>query len=246
MAYFRYPGLSRRNGLEHAVFSRLGGLSRPPFHSLNVSYAVGDRPECVRGNLRKVQEFLGAESVVYTHQAHGEEILILRKDRWKADEPVVTADAMITDAPGIALLIKQADCQAVILYDPEKKAAANVHCGWRGNVRNILGLVVSRMHDAFSCRPSNLLAAVGPSLGPCCAEFVDYKKIFPPSFRPFMVGENHFNLWAVSFQQLLDAGLKAENIELAGLCTRCRTDLFFSYRGEGKTGRFAAVAMLKG
>ncbi len=160
----------------------------------------------------------------------------------KVETPSV--DAVITDTPNIAILVKQADCQGVIIFDPEKRVVANVHCGWRGNAKNILGNVVTRMKHDFGCKGRDLLATIGPSLGPCCAEFVGHEKIFPNSFEEFMVRENYFNLWAISEWQLLNAGLRQENIEIASICTRCRTDLFYSYRGEGETGRFGSVVML--
>jgi copper oxidase (laccase) domain-containing protein len=77
------------------------------------------------------------------------------------------ADAMVTNLTGVALMVKQADCQAVILFDPEKKVVANVHCGWRGNTANLLGRVIDRMKASFGCTPAALRAAIGPSLGPC-------------------------------------------------------------------------------
>jgi YfiH family protein len=147
--------------------------------------------------------------------------------------------------PHVGLLIKQADCQAVILYDPDKHVLANVHCGWRGNVADILGTTVKHMSRDFECKPVDILAGIGPSLGPCCGEFKGYEDIFPASFRPFMVSENYFDLWSLSRNQLIAAGLKKGNIQTAGVCTKCRTDLFFSYRAEGATGRFGTVAMLK-
>jgi copper oxidase (laccase) domain-containing protein len=101
------------------------------------------------------------------------------------------------------------------------------------------------MGNEFGCDPSLLRAAIGPSLGPCCAEFVTYREIFPEGFSAFMTRENYFDLWAVSRSQLLASGLKDRHIESADWCTRCRTDLFFSHRGEGVTGRFATVVMLK-
>ncbi len=100
------------------------------------------------------------------------------------------------------------------------------------------------MKKDFGCIESHLLAGVSPSLGPCCAEFVSHKEIFPDAFKRFMVQENYFDLWAISRLQLESAGLKGCNIEIAGICTRCKADLFYSYRGEGKTGRFGAIAML--
>jgi len=242
---FRYPKLSRHPGLVHRVFTRCGGVSDPPYESLNSSYTVADRPENVKANLKKIKKAIKAEQLMFMTQEHGEDIVILRKDYFGSHTGIPSADAMITNMPHIALMVKQADCQGVIIFDPEKKVIANVHCGWRGNLRNILGNVVISMTRDFGCRPSDLLAAIGPSLGPCCAEFVSHKDIFPGHFETFLVRENYFDLWAISCWQLLRAGLKRENIEVSGICTRCRTDLFYSYRAEGKTGRFATVAMLQ-
>jgi YfiH family protein len=157
----------------------------------------------------------------------------------------IRADGLVTNVPGAGLVIKQADCQAVILYDPVRRVVANVHCGWRGSVAGILGNAVRTMAKEFGCSPETVLAGVGPSLGPCCGEFKGHEAIFPRSFRAFEVRGDHFDLWALSTHQLVEAGLQRENIALARVCTRCRTDLFFSYRGEGVTGRFATVAMLR-
>lgn len=245
VSYFQFPGLSSNKQLMHGVFTRHGGASDPPFDSLNTSYAVGDRPEKVAENIKKIQEVVKAENVVYMNQAHGEGIFVFNRNNMELSGEVPTADAMITDVPCRALLVQQADCQGTIIYDPKRHAVANVHCGWRGSVQNILGRVVKRMEAEYGCKSSDLLAAIGPSLGPCCAEFVSYRDIFPAVFDRFRVRKNHFNLWAVSCWQLQGAGLKTDNIEVAGICTRCRTDLFYSYRGEGKTGRFGTVVMLR-
>ena len=142
-------------------------------------------------------------------------------------------------------MVKQADCQGVILTDLVRGVVAVVHCGWRGSVGNILGTVTERMKSEFRCSVSNISAAIGPSLGPCCAEFITYGDIFPPHFTAFRVGKNHFDLWDLSLKQLLESGLDRDRIEIAGICTKCNVDLFYSYRAEGKTGRFATVAMLR-
>jgi len=243
---FRYPGLSATQELTHGVFARRGGWSAPPYESLNVSFSVGDRAEHVRGNLAKVQNEVEGARLIYLDQLHGKEVHVFRASVGLPSGNHYPGDAMITDVPGVGLMIKQADCQSVILYDPERRVVANVHCGWRGSVQNILGGVVARLKQDFSCKPLGILAAIGPSLGPCCGEFMDYKKIFPREFEQFMVREHVFDMWAISCWQLIGAGLLAENIELASICTRCRTDLFFSYRGEGVTGRFCTVVMLNG
>jgi len=231
--------------VKHAVYTRHGGISEAPYHHLNVSSAVGDEAEHVAANLRTIRLALGARHLVGMQQVHGSHILILTDDRAQGLEQPLEADAVVTNLPGVALMVKQADCQAVILVDPEKSVIANVHCGWRGNTANLLGKVIERMRGTFGSDPATLFAAIGPSLGPCCAEFTTFESLFPESFRRFMVKTNYFDLWEVSRWQLLQAGLREDRIEVAGLCTRCRTDLFFSYRGEGTTGRFATVAMLE-
>jgi len=242
---FQFPGLSVYPELAHFVFTRHGGVSDSAFRSLNVSSSAGDSVKNVETNLSMIREITGATSLRFMNQVHGKNIVILRESDFQDRRAPLTADAMITDLAGVALLVKQADCQAVILYDPVKKVVSNVHCGWRGNAHGLLAAVIASMRTEFGCDPSQLRAAIGPSLGPCCAEFVTYQEIFPESFRPFMIRDNYFDLWAISRSQLLESGLKEANIESADLCTRCRTDLFYSYRGEGKTGRFATVVMLK-
>jgi YfiH family protein len=188
---------------------------------------------------------MGAERLIFMNQVHGKKVLTLHQGHSEGLREVAHVDAIITDRPDLAIMVKQADCQAVILFDPTRGVMSNVHCGWKGNAYNILGSVVRRMTSEFGCRQSNLMAAIGPSLGPCCAEFITHEQIFPEKFRQFMVRENFFDLWKISRWQLLEAGLNEKNLEVAGICTVCRTDMFYSYRAEGLTGRFATVAMLK-
>jgi len=242
----QFPRLVSHDRLVHAVFTRKGGVSEAPYDTLNVSYDTDDRPECVSKNMQIIRDAIGAKDLAFMNQVHGKEILVLRQHDFDGLREPVNADAMITDIPQLALMVKQADCQGVLLFDPTKGVVANVHCGWRGNVINILRSVVERMTSDFGCLATDLAAAIGPSLGPCCSEFIDYERVFPPDFRHFMVREAYFNLWEISHHQLLEAGLRKEHIEVAGICTRCQTDLFYSYRGEGETGRFATVVMLKG
>jgi YfiH family protein len=242
---FYYTLLSNYSDLFHGVFTRKGGVSVPPYDQLNTSFSVGDLPHAVKSNLRILQEAVGARYLVYMNQSHGNAAFLLNKRHLQKGWNPPAVDAMITDLPHVAVLVQQADCQAVILFDPEKRVVANVHCGWRGNVTNILGQVVHTMRRAYGTSPDRLIAAIGPSLGPCCAEFVDHRELFPEKFKKFQVRENHFNLWALSSSQLVGAGLLKEHIACAQMCTRCRTDLFYSYRGEGTTGRFGTLVMLK-
>ena len=97
------------------------------------------------------------------------------------------------------------------------------------------------MQKQFKCDPAQLVAGIGPSLGPCCAEFIHYRKEIPEIYWPYKEANDHFNFWAISRDQLTDAGLLPDNIEISNMCTCCNTALIFSYRAEGQTGRFAAV-----
>jgi polyphenol oxidase len=244
--FLQFPGLSQVQGLRHAVYTRHGGNSPPPYQSLNTSASVGDRADHVGMNLETIQQAFDAPTLRGMTQVHGENILMVtgpRRAEPQNDAP--PADAMATSLQGVALMVKQADCQAVLLVDPGRKAVAVAHCGWRGNVANLPAKVVERMRKAFSCAPGEIRAAIGPSLGPCCAEFTSHEDLFPPHFSRFMVRKNYFDLWGITRRQLVEAGLKKDRIEIAEICTRCRTDLFFSYRGEGRTGRFATLIMLE-
>lgn len=244
IVHFQFPRLAQDPGLVHAVFTRRGGVSTPPFSSLNTSYGTGDAPDRVRRNLSTILNVMGGKYILYLNQVHGRNILELPRGGSPEFPQGVEADAVITNRRHLALMVKQADCQGIILFDRGAGAVAAVHCGWRGSVLNLLGSVVGRMVSNFACRRSRLQAAIGPSLGPCCAEFKSHREIFPDDFRSSMIRENYFDLWQISRRQLLEAGLEEGNIEIAEVCTVCRTDLFFSYRKERTTGRFATAAML--
>jgi len=243
--YLQFPQLSQYADLAHAVFTRRGGVSPPPFDTLNTSFSTGDQEDRVGANLKRIKHAMGAKRLIFMNQVHGTGIWVLRKARPHLSDQPVQADAVITDLQDVAIMVKQADCQAVILFDPGKRVVANVHCGWRGNTHDFLATVLKRMKTEFGVEPADLRAAIGPSLGPCCAEFVTHRKLFPQLFSRFMVRKDYFDLWKISRWQLVEAGLSEDHIEIAGMCTRCRTDFFYSYRAEKVTGRSATVAMLR-
>ena len=241
---FQFDAMKRFRELTHAVVCRSGGVSRPPFDSLNLGRGVGDVPEAVAANRRRLRQLTGGGVHVYASQRHGTDVGVVTGPV-DHGEPIRTyprpVDALITDVPGVRLLIQTADCQAVMLYDPIRRVAANVHCGWRGSVTDIIGRTVATMRDAFGCDPGGMAAVIGPSLGPCCAEFIHFKREIPRRFWPFRVGQHHFDFWRISRRQLVDAGLADGSVHVSGLCTRCNPHLFFSYRADRRTGRFAAL-----
>jgi YfiH family protein len=152
---------------------------------------------------------------------------------------------MVTDQTEKYLVIQVADCQSVLMYEPTRQVVANVHCGWRGSIHNIIGRSVDVMIQNFGCRPGDIRVGIGPSLGPCCAEFINYKAEIPKELWGYRDSNNRFDFWAISTEQLMKTGVLEKNIESSQLCTHCHTEEFFSYRAEKTTGRFAAVIGLK-
>ncbi len=246
-----------------AVSMRDGGVSVGPYHSANMSFSAGDDPACVRENRRRYLTALGIdpETIVSTNQVHGTRIVTVGKsDRGRGALSPETAidqcDGLLTATPGVPLTMNFADCTPIFLYDPIKKIAALVHGGWRGTVGNIAGAAVQEMENRFGTNPKDILAAIGPAIGPCCFEvgeevIKEFAKLFAPPDLAALVKEKEngrflFNLPEANRRLLLQAGLREGNIENCNLCTYCHNDTFFSYRKEkGKTGRHMGVICIK-
>lgn len=240
--------LKKHDNLIHAVFTRQGGASSRPFDSLNIGRNSGDSLSNVENNRKLIIQRMGAKFPVFLNQVHTSRIKVLKKDDFDSsgnlqhEEQGWTADGIITNIKDICLVIQVADCQAVLLYDPVKKVIANVHSGWKGSIANIIGNCVDKMVSEFGCLSENIMAGISPSLGPCCSEFINYKDEIPENLWKYKIkGKDYFDFWKMSADQLMEKGVKKECIENMGICTKCNADVFFSYRKENITGRFACV-----
>jgi len=227
---------------------RTGGVSSGSYQALNLSYGVGDTIKAVTENRKRLKMHLNIHTLFSAKQVHGD-TLFIAEQKVTEDIEVENYDALMTNISGIGLMIQQADCQAVTLFDPIHKAVAAIHCGWKGSVSQILGKTIQAMKTHYKSSPSDLYATISPSLGPCCAEFTNHAKELLPSFLAFQVKENYFDFWKISEMQLLDAGLQKKNVRTSGKCTSCSQE-FFSYRracreSDGKTGRCATVIILR-
>ncbi len=226
--------------ITHSVFTRRGGVSNNPFDSLNVSFSTGDKEICVAENRSIIMNALDRNSTpIFIDQVHEDNIIVIEDN--KVEKFLYKADGIITNVKGKLLIIQVADCQSVMMFDPVKNVVANVHSGWRGSVKNIIGKCVDIMVKEFGSSPEHIIAGISPSLGPCCAEFVNYEKELPDSIWKYKIDDFNFNFWELSFYQLLEKGVSAENIENMNICTKCFSKTFFSYRNEKITGRFACV-----
>jgi YfiH family protein len=243
LSIFKFKLLAGVEGLCHGVFTRLGGVSQGPFEALNAGRSTGDDPISVKTNLNLALDAMGDGVLALVNQVHGRRVLCLdeseNEDRiWFLNQD---ADALVTDRPGVFLGVTTADCQPILICDPQFRVVAAAHAGWRGSVANVVAATIGVMREHYGCRPRNLLVGVGPSLGPCCAQFVNYKKELPESFWFYRKGDNYFDFWAITRHQLLLAGVPLENISFSGICTLCQGELFYSFRRNKTTGRFLSA-----
>jgi len=240
--YAQFPKLSGLNGFFHGIFLRQMSEQRQPNEDFNLALGCGTSDSRVRANRRRMLEVFGKGLVgVYAHQTHGTRVGIWNSGPVAATEVRLDGDALVTNQESGALVIQTADCQAIIIVDPVRRAVANIHAGWRGSVGNIVGHTIQTMVAKFGCRPRDMLCGIGPSLGPCCAEFVNYRYELPESFRAYRRPGDRFDFWKISRDQMLAVGIPGDHISVSGICTKCNQHLFFSYRGDSLTGRFATV-----
>jgi len=229
---------------EFEILQPFSYLRHGCFQSLNAaSAAEGNNQPSIhetRGLIRSA--FFGDHQgwLIEMNQVHGANIAVISSP----SSPSGAYDGMATALCNTALLVKHADCQACLFFDPEHRVISAVHCGWRGNVQNIYEAAIACLQKQYGTRPEQLLACISPSLGPCHAEFKNWKQEFPSSFEIFRQENDHFNLWQISRQQLLACGLRPFHIEISGICTYCLPDQFFSYRRNKTTMRNATCIAL--
>lgn len=191
-------------------------------------------------HFRQHVQNLALGTPVLLNQTHSD--IILEVSEPFDFEHLPEGDAMITRQKNLLLMVKAADCQGIVIFDPIKQALGVVHSGWKGSIQNILGKTIRRMKERYGCDPKNLLVAISPSLGPCCAEFTDPKTELPEFCHPFILEDNRVDFWALSQKQCVDEGVLESNIEITGICTKDSPD-FFSYRlgDEGRMGVYAKL-----
>ncbi|MDI3299219.1 MAG: peptidoglycan editing factor PgeF [Bacillota bacterium] len=233
-------------GATAAFSTRLGGVSQGPYASLNFSRSSGDRPEAVEENRRRWLAALGGGwRPAWLSQVHGSRVVEATAGAGATPE----ADAHWTREAGRLLGILVADCVPVLVAmpSPDGLLVGAAHAGWRGTAARVAGALVEAMREAGG-RPEAGRAAVGPSIGPCCYEvgeevFEALAAAYPGApLRVEAPGRDHADLWEANRRALVEAGLPEEAVRVAGLCSRCHLELFYSYRGQGRSGHMAAAA----
>ncbi|NLG48522.1 MAG: peptidoglycan editing factor PgeF [Chloroflexi bacterium] len=248
ISWYSFESL-RDPAIVQGTFTRHGGVSQAPFGTLNVGSTVGDDPAAVQANHARLFSAwnIPAERVVTVQQVHGNRVAVASEQDGGRIFP--ETDALISQIPGLYLLLRFADCVPVFLYAPRQRAVGLTHAGWKGTLQEIAMQTVRAMTATFGCQPGELVAGIGPSIGPCCLEMdgdvlADFRARYGQEegciVRPQANGKAFVDLWRINALQLQAAGV--QQIETAGICTSCRRDEFFSHRAEnGKTGRFAAL-----
>ena len=251
LRYYRFDIFS--NAVTQAVFTRRGGVSPAPWHSLNLGGSVGDDPAHVAANRIRVFQAMGCEpeSIHDVWLVHGTDIVYADAPR-PLDEPSAKADIIFTDNPRVSLFMRFGDCVPILFHDPKKKVIGIAHAGWMGTLRGVVGAAVDGMRSHYGSDPKDIVAGIGPSIGvdhyevgaEILAQFREKFNSHADAMFEFREGRIYLDLWKSNSMQLQQAGV--EQIQVSEVCTACHLDDWFSHRAEkGKTGRFGALMALQ-
>lgn len=257
--YIGFPVFSAYPQIACGFSTRLGGVSRGIFASMNLGFARGDEDKNVMENYRRICSSIGIfyQDIVLPDQVHETTVRLAKaEDRGKGivlKRDYSRIDAQITNVPGVPLAVFGADCVPIFLFDPVQNAIGTVHAGWKGTAGKIAATAVKKMQECFGCCQKDILAVIGPSIGPECYEVGE--DVATAVYNAFLQdgllmpngkqGKYQLDLWEANRRALLGAGMPEQNITVSGLCTMCRQDLFFSHRAtEGKRGSMAGFFML--
>ena len=240
------------SAVKQAVFTRQGGVSPAPWASLNVGGTVGDDVTRVRENRVRSFAALGRhlDSLFDVWQVHSADAIFATAPR-RSGEEHKKADIIFTDRPEVTLYMRFADCVPILLYDPVRAVVGMAHAGWLGTVRGAARAAVRAMTQHYGSRPADIVAAIGPSIGPDHYEIgpevvTQVQQAFGPTAGNLVearAGKSYLDLWGANRAQLESSGV--HQIEVARICTACHLDDWFSHRAErGLTGRFGALIAL--
>ena len=251
--FYRFGHFKKYPSLLHAVTTK---SSDHPY-AFSLALHTGEEHNQIIANRNNLSKIFNTDTELYyivANQTHSDHIKVIRKQENKGWESIQDAiedcDALITNIEGVVLSILTADCVPVLLYDKKSKIVAAIHAGWKGTKANIVGKTIEKMINIFDSDPKDIVAGIAPSIGSCCYEVgEDVAKHFfdsPDAFKK--QGEKYMlDLPYLNQQQLLDAEVKIDNIEMSHTCTACEVERFFSYRKEqGCSGRFMSVIGLRG
>lgn len=262
VTYLTYPAFEKLEGIIHGFSTRLGGVSRGIYSSMNLSFTRGDEEESVKENYRRIAQAIGfrTDDIVTSDQTHTANVRkVTEADRGKGitvPRDYQDVDGMVTNVPGLVLTTFYADCVPLYFADPVKRVIGLSHSGWRGTVAKIGKVTVEKMKEEYGCHPEDILAAIGPSICQDCYEvsedvIEEFKTAFAGEYQERLYykkknGKYQLNLWETNRLIFLEAGIPEANISMPGICTCCNPEFLFSHRAShGKRGNLAAFLGLK-
>lgn len=262
LEYYTFNSFNNIDFIGHCFTTRYGGVSKGHLSSLNLGFSRGDKRENVNRNFDILCNALGIkkEQCVTLRQVHSTKIVSadekIRGMGFRNDIERIEADAFVTNTKGIVLVTFHADCVPLFFVDTQKRAIGMAHAGWRGTADGMASEMVARMKREFGSNAPNIKVGVGPSIGQCCFQ-VDkpVKDIFTQKYDfaykyitddKEYEGKYKIDLWGINKELLMNSGIKEENIEIGGVCTKCNPDTFYSHRVMGeKRGTMGAFLFLK-
>lgn len=260
--YLAFPALERTGIVCHGFSTRMGGVSTGVYSTMNFALLKGDDPDHVRENYRRMAKAIGVdqEKMVLSWQTHTTNIRkVTEDDAGKGitrERDYHDIDGLITDVPGLTLVTFYADCVPLYFLDPVRRAVGLSHSGWRGTVGRMGQATVEAMGREYGSNPGDIIACIGPSICQDCYEVgeevaAEFRRAFSEKYWPELLcakpeGKYLLNLWRANEIVLLEAGVKAENIQVTDICTHCNPDYLFSHRTMGsERGNLAAFLSIK-
>lgn len=251
LEYFQFDSFDS-NKINHGIFTRKGGISPKPWDSLNLGGTVGDRRENVVENRQRIYTVMNrnVESIFDVWQVHSADVICTDKPR-PLNAPHEKADAILTNNPDITLFMRFADCVPILLHDPIQNVIGVVHAGWMGTVKKVVSNTIEKMHSHYGSNPRDIRAGIGPSIGPdhyqVGQDVIDQVQAAFGNASDHLLrhvnGRAYFDLWQANHFLLSESGIL--QVEIAGLCTACDLNRWYSHRAEkGKTGRFGTFIAL--
>lgn len=238
-----FPGLP---GVKCAFTTRQGGISQSSWSSFNLSLDVGDDPEAVIANRESLRRSLGFRDWLELRQVHGVRTVFDHTPTPLHGPGIAEADGSATNRPGLALVVKTADCQPILLAHSAGRHVMALHSGWRGNRQDYPRLAVLEFCARYSLDPGDLHAVIGPSLGRTASEFRNFELEWGDDFLPYFdPADMTMDLRRLSHDQLQTAGVRPEHIASVDLCTHERQDLFFSFRRDRDCGRQVSLIWIE-
>ena len=260
--YLSFPLLENTGLVSHAFSTRLGGVSKGDFATMNFSFTRGDNKDDVFENYRRMAAALGVDlnRMVLTWQTHTTNVRrVSEEDEGKGvvrERDYRDVDGLITDIPGITLVTFFADCVPLYFLDPVHRAIGLSHSGWRGTVKKMGNVTIEAMKEAFGSRPEDIIACVGPSICGDCYEVgaevaQEFTEAFHQKYHDEILlkkqnGKYQLDLWKANAIVLEEAGIRKENLAVTNICTYCNPQLLYSHRRAAeRRGNLCAFLSLK-